>query len=533
MIAIKDEGALWQNAGLMLAFAGGSAGCSIAIGVLASFISSSFATRVREALNEKILSFSLAELDRFSTASLITRVTNDVQQVQFTLVIAFRMFFSSPVMIVWSIIKIQSLSWELTAVTGVGIGILAVGISLIMALLIPKFKVIQSLTDRLNLLTRENLQGIRVIRAFNAEDYQLSKSEETNSKLTKINIFASRLDAAFDPLLMLVMDGISLGIYWVGAYLIAGQRIDYAAIAAYSTLSSMIVMSILSLLFMFVMFPRAQVSANRINEVLRSTSLIKESDNPVAPKEKGTIAFKHVYFSYGDAASDVLTDLDFSIEKGQTLAFVGGTGSGKSTVARLLLRLYDASKGSVYIDGVDIKDLKLDDLHKIVVSVPQKATLFSGTVKENIALSDPNLTMEEIEKAAKVACASSFVEEMEKGYDSLLSQGGTNVSGGQRQRLCIARAIASKGEIIVFDDSFSALDFKTDKEVRQNLKEALSDVTKVIIAQRIGTIMDADKIVVLKEGKVMGIGKHEELLSSCEEYRLIALSQLSKEELGL
>jgi ATP-binding cassette subfamily B protein len=405
-----------------------------------------------------------------------------------------------------------------------------------MLLVVPKFRVIQKLLDRINGITREHLTGIRVVRAYNAEGYQEEKFEKTNEALTKTSLFAGRLMGAMNPLIGLVMNGVTLAIYWVGAYLInGGTGINYADVTQYMVLSTQIIMSIMMLLFMFIMIPRAMVSAKRINEVLdtKNPILEPEVEEEVKEENRGSIEFKDVSFKYPGAENNVVSSLSFAAKKGETLAFIGSTASGKSTVINLLARLYDASEGSVLVDGVNVKNLKNATLRKTIGFVPQKGILFSGTVRENIAFSDDSMPEERIRHAAEIACADEFIEQLPEKYDAPISQGGTNVSGGQKQRLCIARAIASKPDILVFDDSFSALDFKTDQKVRANLKKEAKDITKVIVAQRIGTIMDADHIVVLSEGKIVGYGRHKDLLHSCPVYQEIALSQLSKEELGL
>lgn len=397
----------------------------------------------------------------------------------------------------------------------------------------PKFKISQKLIDRLNLVTRESLNGVRVIRAYNAEDYQAKKFKEANDNLTKTNLFTFRAMGLLNPFMMIVMDGVSLAMYWLGANLINAGEIDYATVSAFMMLATQIVMSFMMVLFLFVFLPRAQVSAKRINEVLDMKSSIVDPIAPIEPKEKGTLAFKDVTFAYPDAKKPILEHISFSAKAGDTIAIIGATGCGKSSLVNLIARLYDVNEGEVLFDGVNVKEQSQLEMRRRIGFVPQKGVLFSGTVASNIRLGNPLLSDEEMKKAAMIACADAFVNEMEKGYDSTISQGGTNVSGGQRQRLCIARAVAMNPELFVFDDSFSALDFKTDLIVRRNLKEYFPFATKVIVAQRIGTIMDADLILVLENGHVIDQGKHEELLTRCATYRSIALSQLSKEELGL
>lgn len=533
-VASSSVGDIWWNAGMMVLFASLSMLAQASIALMASSVSSSLATRLRKKLNDTISTLSMAQLERFSTASLITRTTNDIQTVSFTTVLALRMFFSAPVTAIWAIVKIQTVSGQLTVVTAVGIVIILIFLILMLIFLMPKFKVIQTFTDRLNLVTQEHLQGIRVVRAFNAENYQDEKFEKTNKDLTKLQVFTSDMNALANPLVNLVMNGIALGIYWLGASLVnSGEIEDVATVISYSTLSSMIIMSFIMLMMMFVMFPRAEVSAKRVNEVLDTKSDVVDPAVETLPKEKGTIEFDDVCFRYQGAEEDVLSHISFQVKQGETLAIIGATGSGKSTIIRLLARFYDATSGSVKVDGVDVRELKDKTLRNILSLTPQKGVLFTGTVRSNIKFSDPSMSDEAMEEAARIACADSFIKEMDGGYDARIARGGTNVSGGQRQRLCIARAIARRPEICTFDDSFSALDFKTDLQVRTNLKESMGETTRVIVAQRIGTIMDADQILVLSEGKMVGLGTHKELLQNCQEYRDIALSQLSKEELGL
>ena len=524
---------IWWGAGMMVAYAVGSMVCQMIIALCASVISASLSTRLREKLNDKISVLSMGQIEQFSTASLITRATNDIQTIGFTFVLGARMLFSAPATTIWAICKIQAVSGELTFVTAGGIFLLVLFLILMFVFLMPRFKKTQKLIDKMNLVAQENLSGIRVIHAFNAEDYQESKFDAVNKDLTKIQIFTSRLTALMNPFLQLIMSGISLGIYWLGAYLINKGTTDYPTLVSFSTLSSIIVMSFMMLMFMFIMIPRAQISANRVHEVLESTPSIVDPKKETEATEIGSVEFSHVSFAYNEKGGEVLSDISFRIEKGQTLAVIGPTGSGKSTIVSLLARFYDPTSGQVKIDGVDLKETKEATLRKKLSLVPQKGVLFSGTVESNIKFSNPSLSDQDMVKAAQIAMAEEFILNMEDGYKSHIARGGSNVSGGQKQRLCIARAIVSSPEICVFDDSFSALDFKTDLQVRKNLKASLSQTTKIIVAQRIGTIMDADEILVLNEGRIVGRGKHDDLLRNCAEYKEIALSQLSKEELGL
>ncbi len=532
-IANANVGDIWFNGGIMLLLATGMVGCQMVISVMASFISSRVATSIRKAVNDKVTSFSLAEINHFSTASLITRTTNDVQMFQMTLLLMMRMFLTAPITAVWAILKIQSVSWTLMIPTLVGVIALVVFLVFLLVLVMPKFRLAQKLLDKVNGQTRENVNGIRVVHAYNAEIYQQDKFASTNDELTKTQLFTGRSMAVLMPYITLIMNAISLLVYWFGSYLINDGVTSYPEVLSMMMLSTQIVMSFMMLLVMFFMLPRASVSAKRINEVLATKNSIADPEMEEPLKEQGSIRFDDVSFRYPDGDDDVLSHISFEAKKGETIAFIGATGSGKSTIVNLVSRLYDASEGHVIIDGVDVKNLKQKTLRDLVGFVPQKGLLFSGSVKSNIKFGAEKATDEEVIRAAKVAEADSFIQEMDQKYDALIAQGGSNVSGGQRQRLCIARAVIKNPEFFVFDDSFSALDFKTDRKVRENLKEEAKDATKLIVAQRIGTVMDADHIVVLSEGKMVGYGRHEELLESCPIYRDIALSQLSKEELGL
>lgn len=532
-IANASQGDIWMNAGLMLAFAGLMVLVQAIISVLASYVSADLSTTVRTKIYRKVDRFSLQEINEFSTPSLITRTTNDIQNVQMTNVMMMRMVFAAPVTAIWAIIKIQASSVDLTVATSIAVAALLVFITMMIIVVLPKFKVVQKLIDNINGVSRENLTGIRVIRAFNKEEYQTEKFASANDKLTKVNIFTGRVMSLMSPVMMLIMNGITLAIYWLGASLINKGTIDYATVTAFSTLSSQIIMSFLMLMMMFVLWPRASVCARRINEALEKEPTIVDPAEEEKPTSKGTIEFKNVSFKYPDGDQNVLSNLDFTINQGETVAFIGATGSGKTSIINLMTRFYDSTEGEVLVDGVNVKNLKQSTLRSFIGLVPQKGFLFKGSIKENVALGDPNMSEENIINACGVAEAKEFIEAKENKYDFEISQGGTNVSGGQRQRLCIARALALHREIYIFDDSFSALDYKTDKKVRANLKETDKDSTKVIVAQRIGTIMDADKIIVIDNGKIEGVGTHKELLRNCKVYLDIALSQLSKEELGL
>ena len=525
-------GDIWREGGIMLAFAVCTALCQTAVCFAAAKVSSDLSATLRGKVYAKVESFSIAEVNRFSTPSLITRTTNDIQQVHMANVMTLRMLIYAPIMAIWAICKINASSGELTAATAVAVIVLVVCIAAVMLLVMPKFRLMQKLTDRLNGVTRENLTGIRVVRAYNAEDYQQNKFEKANTEFTGTQLFTGRLLALMSPIMMLVMNGLTLAIYWIGASLMNAGEIEYQTIVSFMTLASQVIMAFLMMLMMLILLPRASVAAKRINEVLETELSVKDPETETPVKECGTVEFRDVSFRYPDADADVFEHISFRAEKGQTIAFIGSTGSGKSTLINLVPRFYDATEGEVLVDGVNVKELKQSTLRDKIGYVPQKGVLFSGTVAENIAFGG-KAGREEIEEAAKIAEADGFIGEMENGYDSPIAQGGKNVSGGQKQRLSIARAVATRPEIMIFDDSFSALDYRTDKQVRANLKEHLAGVTNLIVAQRIGTIMDADKIIVLDKGKAVGEGTHRELLENCDVYREIALSQLSKEELGL
>ena len=522
---------IWRHGGIMLGYAVCSALCQVLTGITASHVASGLSATLRSKVYSKVESFSIAEVNKFSTASLITRTTNDIQQIHMANIMVLRMLIYAPIMAIWAICKINASSGQLTIATAVAVVILVLCILAIMLTVMPKFRMMQKLTDRLNGVTRENLTGIRVVRAYNAEDYQEKKFEKANSDFTKTQLFTGRVMALMSPVMMLVMNGLTLALYWIGAALINAGETDYQTIVSFMMLASQVIMAFLMMLMMLILLPRAQVAAKRINEVLDTPLSISDPENEQPLTEEGTVEFRDVSFRYPDAEKDVFEHISFRAEKGQTVAFIGSTGSGKSTLINLVPRFYDATEGEVLVDGVNVKDIKQSTLRSKIGYVPQKGVLFSGTVAENIGFGG-NTGRAGIEEAAKVAEADGFIAEM-GGYDSPISQGGKNVSGGQKQRISIARAVAQKPEIMIFDDSFSALDYKTDRQVRENLKGALSGATSLIVAQRIGTIMDADKIIVLDKGKAVGEGTHKELLENCPIYREIALSQLSKEELGL
>ncbi len=531
-LGVSKTSEIWKHAGLLIMYAAFVTISQAVMAVMAAGVASNLATNVRRELNEKISSMSISEVNRFQTASLVTRTTNDIQQFQMAVLWTLRMFFAAPITAVWAILKIKESSDELTLATASVVTVMVIVIIVIGLLVVPKFKLTQALIDRVNGVARENLVGVRVVRAYNAESYQNDKFDKINNSLAKVQLFTGRVMALLMPVISLAMNASTLLILWIGATLINKGDIDYGSVQAFQMLASQIIMAFMMLLMMFLMIPRAIVCANRINEVLTSKDNFVDPEVEEETIEEGSIEFKDVSFTYPDGDNPAVEGLSFRIEKGQTLAFIGSTGSGKSTILNLMCRFFDATEGEILVDGVNVKNLRQETLRNKIGLVPQKGVLFSGSIRDNIAFGKPDMSMEDVENAAKTACADAFIAEM-GGYDSSIAQGGTNVSGGQRQRLCIARAIAFKPEFVIFDDSFSALDFKTDKTVRENLAKSLSTSTKVIVAQRIGTIMNADKIVVIADGKMAGYGTHSELLKNCKTYRDIALSQLSEEELGL
>ena len=526
-------GDIWVNGGIMLAYAVGSMIVQGVIAVLASFVAANLTTKIRKELYKKIEDFSLSEIDKFSTASLVTRTTNDLQHIQMANLMTMRMIFQAPVTAIWALIKFSNSAASLSYATIIGIVIIVIVVGAIMILAIPKFKVMQKLTDSLNQVTRDNLTGIRIVRAYNAEKYEEKRFDVSNTNITKAQMFTGKLMSLMSPVITIVMNGLSLGIYLIGAYLINDNAISYAEVVSSVMLSSQIIMSFMMILMLFIMWPRAIVAAGRVNEVLETKPTIINPENPKQFIEQGTIEFKNVSFRYPNAQGDVVSNISFSVKKGETLAIIGATSSGKTTILNMISRLYDATDGEVLVDGINVKDANIQDLRSRIGFVPQKGFLFNGTIASNITFGSDEVDVEKMRFASDVACASEFIDEKEEKYDFVISQGGKNVSGGQRQRLCIARCVYLSPEIYVFDDSFSALDYKTDKLVRENLNSLDKNKTKIIVAQRIGTIMDADKIIVLEEGKIVGFGKHDELIHNCAIYQEIALSQLSKEELGL
>ena len=526
-----------KHGSLMLLCAFGSMISAIIIGYLASTLSASFSLDLREKIFKKVQKLSTAEMKEFHTSSLITRTTNDVTQIEMLIAIGLQLMIKAPIMAIWAISKIINKSATLSGVVGAGVLILLVNIGIIMMIAVPRFKKIQKLTDDVNNKTRENLMGIRVIRAFNAEKFQAKRFEETNLELTNTNLTIQKAFAAMGPVMSLVMQFLTLGIYFIGSFLLVelnmvGRIELFSNMVVFTSYGMQVIFSFLMLTMIFMVLPRASVSAKRINEVLESDISIKDGYIDT-PKDTGTIEFKNVSFKYPDASEYLLKDISFKVNKGETVAFIGSTGSGKSTLINLIPRFYDVTDGSILVDGVEIKDYKLNTLHNIIGYIPQKAFMFTGSVKENIMFGNngKEKTDDDILNAIRVAQADEFVSKMDKGIDSLVARGGTNISGGQKQRLSIARAIARNPEIYIFDDTFSALDYKTDFNLRKELKNYTKDATCLIVAQRVGTIMSADKIVVLDKGICVGIGTHKELLETCQVYQEIANSQLSKEEL--
>lgn len=543
-ILVQTEGSamadIWMNGGYMLLCALGSLAASVAVGFLAAIIASSFSQRLRSMLFNKVDSFSMAEINRFSTPSLITRSTNDVTQVQNVITMGLQVIIKAPILAVWAVIKIAGKGLEWSMATGIAVVVLVAMFVVIIIFVMPKFRKMQQLTDNLTRVTRENLTGLRVIRAYNAEGYQGGKFEQANNELTKTNLFTNRGMAFMMPMISLIMSGLSLAVYWIGAYLIDGAAIGdkltiFSNMVVFSAYAMQVILAFMMLVMVFIMLPRALVSARRINEVLDTEPTIADgSVTDGQPGKSGEVAFNNVSFKYPGAADYVIKDVSFTAKKGETVAFIGSTGSGKSTLINLVPRYFDATEGEVLIDGVNVKDYKLESLYNKIGYVPQKAVLFKGSVTSNVAYGDNGTEgygEEQVKKAVAIAQGAEFVEKMEGGYDAPVAQGGTNVSGGQKQRLAIARAVCRDPEIYIFDDSFSALDYKTDRVLRSVLKKETGGVTSLIVAQRIGTIMDADQIIVLDEGRVVGKGRHRELLEDCEVYRQIAYSQLSKEEL--
>jgi len=523
----------------MMLCAFGSLVTAIIICFIASKVASTLSFRIRNKVYNKVQSFSTSEIKNFSTASLITRTTNDITQTQMVYSMAIQTLFKAPIMAVWAIIKIAGKGFEWTLATAIAVAVLIIMLSVIIIFAVPRFKKIQKLTDNLNSVTRENLTGVRVVRAYNAEHYQEKKFDKANDELTYNYLITGRVMSIMHPGMNLISNGLTLAIYWIGAFLIAyaigaEKMYLFSNMVVFIQYAMQVVMSFMMLIMIFMMLPRASISAKRINEVLNTEPQILDGKFEGVTSKKGIVEFKNVSFKYPSADDYVVQNVNFTANPGETIAFVGSTGSGKSTLINLIPRFYDATDGEILIDGINVKEYKLKDLHNKIGYVPQRAVLFSGTIESNLKFGDngkAELTIENMEEALQTSQAKDFVFKLQDKLLSRVSQGGTNFSGGQKQRLSIARALARKPEILIFDDSFSALDYKTDKLLRKALNKRENTSTTFIVAQRIGTIKDADKIIVLDEGLVVGMGKHEELLNTCDVYKEIALSQLSKEEL--
>ena len=523
----------------MLLCAFGSLLSAICVGYMSSLLSASFSKVLRKKIFNKVEDFGTEEIKKFSTSSLITRTTNDVTHIEMLISMGLQLLIKAPIMAVWAISKILNKSIEWSALTGVGVVVLLATIITLMLIVLPRFEIVQKLIDKVNGVTRENLMGIRVVRAFNAEKFEEERFDKVNCELTNTQLFNQKCFAILNPMMNIVMHFLTLGIYFIGAILIEKSLMSdkitlFSDMVVFSSYGMQVIMSFLMLAMIFMMWPRAQVSAKRINEVLDSSISIIDGNYSDSGLEKGTVEFKNVSFKYPDADEYLLKNISFKVNKGETIAFIGSTGSGKSTLINLVPRFYDVTDGEILVDGINVKEYKGEVLHNKIGYVPQKAVMFTGTVFYNVAYgeaAEKNISLDKVKKAIEVAQGTDFVEKMENTYEAHIARGGTNVSGGQKQRLAIARAIAKDPEIYIFDDSFSALDYKTDSILRRELKKYTKDATSMIVAQRIGTIINADKIVVLDKGECVGIGTHKELLKSCEVYKEIALSQLSKEEL--
>ena len=533
------EDILTSGGHMMLCAFGSLISCAI-VAFFASKVAAAFSMRIRSKVFNKVESFSMDEINNFSTASLITRSTNDITQIQMFIAMGLQVIIKAPIMAIWAIIKISDKNWQWTTTTAGAVIFLLVINIIIITFAIPKFKKIQGLTDNLNNITRENLTGLRVIRAYNAESYQEKKFENANNDLTSNNLFANRIMAIMNPSMGLVMNGLNLAVYWIGAYLIQRASMQdklslFSDMVVFSAYAVQVVIAFMMLTIIFIILPRATVCARRINEVLDTKLSILDGQKDVSDISlRGEIKFKNVSFKYKDAKEYALKNISFTAHKGEIVAFIGSTGSGKSTLINLIPRLYDTTSGEVLVDGINVKEYSKKDLNNKLGYVPQRAILFSGTVLSNVAYGIDETgdeILEKVKKSISVAQGTDFIENMKNTYNGNIAEGGTNVSGGQKQRLNIARAIYKNPEIYIFDDSFSALDYKTDRNLRLELKKQTVDATNIIVAQRIGTIKNADKIIVLDEGEIVGMGTHKELLKTCKVYREIAYSQLSKEEL--
>lgn len=529
----QDMPAIWHNGLAMILVTAAGGLCSIIIGFLASRIATGVAQKLRMELFERVESFALADFNKFSTASLITRSTNDIQQIQMTSILLLRMALLAPIMAVGGLQKAIHNAPDLSWIIALAVSVLLVVIAVLFVIAVPRFKKLQTLVDKLNLVTRENLVGLKVIRAFHNEKIEQKKFQQANTELNKMNLFVNRLMMLLDPIMTLVMNFSSVAIVWFGAHLISSGNLQIGNMMAFLEYAMQVIISFLLLSMVFIMVPRAAVSVKRVGEVLDTLPSIVDPSSPqrLPNDAMGKIEFKDVTFTYPDADLPVLSSINFTAEPGQTTAFIGSTGSGKSTLINLIPRFYDVSAGQILLDGVDIRQLKLEELYDQIGYVPQKGVLFSGTIASNIKYGNAKASQKLVEKSAKIAQATEFIGELKNGYKNGIAQGGSNVSGGQRQRLSIARAIAVEPNVYIFDDSFSALDFKTDAKLRSALAKETKHKTMLIVGQRINTIMNADKIIVLDEGKIVGQGTHQELMKDCQVYQEIAASQLSEDDL--
>ena len=534
---------VWSAGGMMLLCSLGSLVASILVTMLAAKIAAGFSRRLRGAMFDKVESFTLEEINAFSTASLITRSTNDVGQVQMLIVMSMQVMVKAPIMAVWAITKIAGKAWQWSLATGIAVVILSALLAVVMKFTFPRFRKIQWLQDALNHAARENLNGLRVVRAYNAEEYQEGKFEKANTDLLENSLSVNRVTTIMSPFMSLTMNCLSMSIYWIGAVLINSvvlgtpgaveMRVSiFSDMIVFMTYAMQVIMAFIMIIMVIMIAPRALVAAGRINEVLETVPKVLDGERNADTELRGEVEFRNVCFTYPGGSGNALEDISFTAHKGETVAFIGSTGSGKTSLVNLVPRFYDSTQGEVLVDGINVKEYALEELYKKISYISQSAVMFSGTVKSNV-LFGASAQEERLEKALRISMSEEFVSELENGADSEMAQRGTNFSGGQKQRLSIARALSRDAEIIIFDDTFSALDFKTDRSLREALKAETQGVTKLIVAQRIGTIMGADKIVVLDEGKQVGIGTHQELLKTCEVYRQIALSQLSEEELAL
>lgn len=534
---------VWSAGGMMLLCSLGSLVASILVTMLAAKIAAGFSRRLRGAMFDKVESFTLEEINAFSTASLITRSTNDVGQVQMLIVMSMQVMVKAPIMAVWAITKIAGKAWQWSLATGIAVVILSALLAVVMKFTFPRFRKIQWLQDALNHAARENLNGLRVVRAYNAEEYQEGKFEKANTDLLENSLSVNRVTTIMSPFMSLTMNCLSMSIYWIGAVLINSVALGtpgavemrvsiFSDMIVFMTYAMQVIMAFIMIIMVIMIAPRALVAAGRINEVLETVPKVLDGERNADTELKGEVEFRNVCFTYPGGSGNALEDISFTAHKGETVAFIGSTGSGKTSLVNLVPRFYDATQGEVLVDGINVREYELEELYKKISYISQSAVMFSGTVKSNV-LFGASAQEERLEKALRISMSEEFVSELENGADSEMAQRGTNFSGGQKQRLSIARALSRDAEIIIFDDTFSALDFKTDRSLREALKAETQGVTKLIVAQRIGTIMGADKIVVLDEGKQVGIGTHQELLKTCEVYRQIALSQLSEEELAL